>query len=91
MAHNIDKASISLKKADSLLKKVQQMMTDNKYCIDIIQQNLAIIGLLKSTNLSLLEGHLNHCIKNATKEKNEKRIDEMMTELLKVIKTAQNK
>jgi DNA-binding FrmR family transcriptional regulator len=31
------------------------MIEEEKYCIDIIQQNLAVIGLLKSVNIKLLE------------------------------------
>ena len=91
MAHNKEKTTIALKKAQSLLTKVQTMIEEDKYCIDIIQQNLAIIGLLKSTNLTLLEGHMDHCVKNAAKEKNSKRLNEMMGELVTIMKTAQNK
>lgn len=85
------KISITLKKANSLTTKVIKMLEEDKYCIDIIQQNLAIIGLLKSANLKLLEGHLGCCVKNATQEKDETKLNEMMEEILKVIKTAQNK
>lgn len=91
MAHNIDKTLIAFKKAKSSLEKVVTMLEDNRYCIDIIQQNLAVIGLLKSANLILLEGHMNNCVKNAVKEGRKKRVDEMVEELLKVIKIAQNK
>ncbi|MBU1071234.1 metal-sensing transcriptional repressor [Patescibacteria group bacterium] len=83
--------SITLKKADSLLTKIQRMVDEDKYCIDIIQQNLAVIGLLKSANISLLGKHLNGCVKDAIKAKDAKRVDEIMDELLKIIKTAQNK
>jgi len=82
---------ITLKKANSLTAKVIKMLEEDKYCIDIIQQNLAIIGLLKSANLKLLEGHLGCCVKNAVQEKDQIKLDEMMTELLKVVQTAQNK
>lgn len=89
-AESNKKALISLKKANSLLKKIQQMLENNKYCIDIIQQNLAVIGLIKSANLQILKGHLNSCVSNTIKKKDTKKLDEMMKELLKVIKIAQN-
>jgi len=91
MAYNTSKTTIALRKSHSSLSKVLKMIEENKYCIDIIQQNLAIIGLLRSANQNLLEGHINHCVKNAAQEKNKKRLDEMMLELLKVIKIAQTK
>mgnify|MGYP001567664739 CR=1 FL=1 len=89
MTHN--KVAIAMKKAKSSLDKVLKMIGEGKYCIDVIQQNLAVIGLLRSANTALLEGHVNNCIKNAVNQKNNKRVDEMMTELLKVIKIAQTK
>ncbi|MFA5420435.1 MAG: metal-sensing transcriptional repressor [Patescibacteria group bacterium] len=85
------KTIITLKKAKSLNSKVIEMLESDKYCIDIIQQNLAIIGLLKSANLSLLEGHLGCCVTDAAIAKDKKRLGEMMNEILKVVKTAQNK
>lgn len=85
------KVNITLKKAHSLTAKVLKMLEDETYCIDVIQQNLAIIGLLKSANLALLEGHLDCCVKNAAKENDTEKLDSMMAEILKVMKTAQNK
>ena len=79
---------ISFKKAKSHLEKVIQMVEDEKYCIDIMQQNLAVIGLLKSAHQQLMEGHLNSCFKNAMKTNNEKRKQEMIEEILKVSKIA---
>jgi DNA-binding FrmR family transcriptional regulator len=38
-----DKSLIALKKAKTSLEKIITMMEEKKYCIDIIQQNLAVI------------------------------------------------
>jgi len=91
MAQNTSKTLIAVKKAKSSLEKIIKMLDEGKYCIDVIQQNLAVIGLIKSANLSLLEGHVNHCIKNACLGGKKKDVEEKMDELLKVVKTAQNK
>ena len=91
MAHNIDQVTIALKKAKTSLEKVIKMVEQNKYCIDVIQQNLAVMGLVKSANMHLLDGHVNHCIKNACESGKKKEIEEKMGELLKVIKIAQTK
>lgn len=91
MAHNVDKVSIAVKKARSLMDKIMKMLEENKYCIDIVQQNLAIIGLLRSANLALLEGHIDHCVTNAAKEKDNKKLNKMMKELLVIVNTAQKK
>lgn len=75
---------INFKKAQSLVGKVIKMIEDDRYCIDIMQQNLAVIGLLKSAHQMLMEGHLNSCFKKAMATKNEKRKQEMIEEILKV-------
>lgn len=77
---------IALKKAHSHLENVIQMVEDKEYCIDILQQNLAVIGLLRSANSRLYERHLNSCFVSAMKGTNEKRKKEMIGELLKINK-----
>lgn len=90
MTHNKDKVTIAMKKAKSSIEKIITMIENDTYCIDVIQQNLAVIGLLRSANANLLEGHVNHCVKNAAKTGG-KELDEKMEELMKVIKIAQTK
>jgi DNA-binding FrmR family transcriptional regulator len=80
---------IGLKKANSHLNKVIKMLEDKEYCIDILQQNLAVIGLLKSANVKLLERHLHSCFANVMKGTNEKRKREMTEEILKINKLSQ--
>ncbi len=81
---NREKTLVNFKKAKSHIEKITKMMEDGEYCIDIMQQNLAVIGLLKSAHHQLMEGHLNSCFKNAIKTNNEKRKQEMIDEILKV-------
>ena len=91
MAHNKDKVMIAMKKAKTSLEKVMKMIYEDKYCIDVIQQSLAVMGLLKSANMTLLEGHVDCCIKNACKKGDKKDIEEKMAELIRVLKIAQTK
>ncbi len=79
---------INLKKANSLLNKIINMVEDDKYCVDIMQQNLAVIGMLKSFQQMLLDSHLNSCFKHAMSSASEKKKDEMIAEILKVTKVS---
>lgn len=85
------KAITWIKKAKTLLEKIIKMAESDKYCIDIIQQNLAVIGLMKSANISLLESHLWCCFIDAIKSSNKDKQNKMIDEILRVVKTAQNK
>ncbi len=86
-----EKIIISLKKAKSSLEKIISMIENEQYCIKVIQQNLAVIWLLKSTNIQLLEDHLWCCFIDAVKSNDKKRQAEMIEEILTMVKTAQNK
>jgi len=86
MKTNKQKALISFKKAHSLTAKIINMIENDEYCIDIMQQNLAVIGLLRSAHEMLMENHLNSCFKNAMASKNERKKKQMAQEILKVTK-----
>lgn len=85
------KQLIALKKAKSLLDKIILMAEKDEYCIDIVQQNLAVIGLLKNVNLQLLDGHLHCCFVDAVKANDKKKMNTMIEEILTIVRTAQNK
>ncbi len=83
MEVDINKEIITgLKKAHSHLGNVIDMVEGKEYCVDVLQQNLAVIGLLKSANNKLLERHLNSCFASAMRSANEKRKQEMINEIL---------
>lgn len=84
VSQNKQKALISFKKAQSLTAKIIEMIENDEYCMNVMQQNLAAIGLLKSAHQMLMENHLNSCFKNAMVSKNEKKKKEMTEEILKV-------
>ena len=78
------KALISFKKGQSSLAKIIKMVEGDEYCINIMQQNLAVIGLLKSAHKLLMENHLNTCFKTAMSSKNEAKKQEMTNQILQV-------
>lgn len=80
------KVIINFKKAQSLIVKIIQMIEEDKYCIDIMQQNLAVIGLLKSAHQMLLENHLNTCFRSGMSKKSIAHQQKMINEILKVAK-----
>ena len=81
-----DQASVNFKKAHSLLAKIIKMTEKDEYCVDIMQQNLAVMGLLKSANQLLMQGHLNTCFKDAVVSKNSSKQQKMINEILQVTK-----
>ncbi len=84
MKNNKQDTLINFKKGHTLLGKVAKMVENDEYCINIMQQNLAVIGLLKSAHQMLMENHLNTCFKKAIETKNGKRKQDMIQEILGV-------
>ncbi len=82
------KTITQLKKAQGMLKKVISMTEEDRYCIDLLQQSLAVIGLLKGANKMILENHLNCCFKTGMKSANAKKQQALIQELLNVINKA---
>jgi DNA-binding FrmR family transcriptional regulator len=76
--------SLKIKKVEGQVRRVAAMIARGDYCIDIIQQNLAAIGLLKSLQTDLLQHHLTHCFQAGLD--NSKRRTQMTEELIKVFK-----
>jgi len=50
---------------------VLRAIEDDKYCIDILNQSLAIQESLKSLDALLLENHINTCVKDNINKKDE--------------------
>jgi CsoR family transcriptional regulator, copper-sensing transcriptional repressor len=75
---NKHKATLATKKSLGILAKVLEMIDQDEYCPDIIQQIDAAIGLLQSSKKSLLIGHLDHCLADNIKQNKDKTIKELI-------------
>lgn len=78
------KALNLLKTARGQLNKTIDMLEDGRYCVDISTQILATQGLLKKSNLLILEQHMNHCVMEAFKSGNGQ---EKVSEVIKLLDT----
>lgn len=68
-----------LKIAQGHLRKVIQMVEEDRYCIDVLHQSQAVQHALKETDHLMLENHLKMCATDAmTKGNQEKAIAEVM-------------
>ena len=73
MTNQKQKTITNFKKAKGSISKIIEMMENNKYCIDVMQQNLAVIGILKSAHQMLMQNHLDSCFKNAMSSSDKKK------------------
>jgi DNA-binding FrmR family transcriptional regulator len=59
------KALSLLKTARGQIDGVIRMIEEDRYCIDISKQLLALISLLRKANESILKSHMETCVKEA--------------------------
>jgi DNA-binding FrmR family transcriptional regulator len=66
MAEEYQQAIINrLKSIEGHVRGVQRMVDEGAYCIDIINQNLAVQRALERVNSLILERHLQTCVTTA--------------------------
>lgn len=70
------------------LEGIKRMLKNDKYCIDVIKQNEAVVAAIKKLNRIILENHLNTCVTEAIKGKNEKERKKKINELLEIFKNS---
>lgn len=80
-----DKTIRKLKTVSGQIDGLVKMIEDDRYCIDISNQVMASISILKNINKDVLRGHLEHCVYDSLKQKNEKDIKEKVDEIEKII------
>ena len=76
-----DRASHRIKIIKGHLKKIEEMIEEDRYCMDIIIQSLAAQKSLASLNKLLLENHLKCCVTSQFKNGEEEKAIKELIEL----------
>ena len=85
MAHNHKQIRKYLSIAKGQLDGIIKMIDEDRYCLDVSDQLMATRALLKKTNNLILKNHIDNCVKDAIKQGNEEKIDEVIKALEKQI------
>ena len=80
------KVSRQLKIARGQIDGLLKMVEDDAYCVDVSNQLLATMALLKRVNAMVLSAHLEHCVQNAKDRVDAKqKISEVQSLLLRLM------
>lgn len=82
-SHKHAEALNLLKTARGNLNATIKMIEDDRYCVDISTQILALIALLKKANISVVSKHMETCVKSAIETGD---VDEKIEELKVLLK-----
>ena len=76
-----------LKTARGQIDGILRMVEEDRYCLEISQQLMAVEAMLNRVNKEVLSAHLKHCVKTADSEQaKEEKIDELVELLGKIMK-----
>jgi DNA-binding FrmR family transcriptional regulator len=76
---------IALRRIEGQIRGVQNMITQRKYCIDILNQIYAVKGALARVEEKILERHFQNCVTQAVRGSSEKEKQQKLDEILKLI------
>lgn len=85
-----EKIRVALKKARTQIDRIMIAIEEEKNCFPVMQQTLAVIGLLKSANQMMLKRHIESVL-NSVEGISPQKKGNVERELLKIIETAQSK
>lgn len=82
-----EKVTRLLKTARGQLDGLLKMVDDDRYCIDISNQLMATIAILRNVNKNVLHAHLNGCVEEAFEKGDQhKKISEIIEVMDKLLK-----
>ncbi|HLG25864.1 MAG TPA: metal-sensitive transcriptional regulator [Candidatus Gracilibacteria bacterium] len=74
-----------LKRAKGQIDGIIKMVEEDKYCVDIITQVLAVEGSLNAVSRLILESHLNTCGTKHLASNDGKKKDKFIREIMKIV------
>lgn len=77
---------LRLRKMEGQVRGIAQMIEDQRYCLDVIQQINALTAAAREVTLMLAEDHIQASLENAVGQPEEASIKEIMRVLRKAIR-----
>ncbi len=74
-----------MRRIEGQARGIEKMITEDRYCIDILTQIAAVSTALEAVAGILLDDHVNHCVRHALSSGDEAVAAEKATELLEAV------
>ena len=69
------------------IEGIRRMIEEGRYCPDILIQTKAVTSAVRSLEASLLERHLNHCVRSAFQSEDENESEAKLLELMEIFRS----
>ena len=77
-----------LKSVEGHVRGIGRMVEEEAYCIDVVNQILAIQRALKKVSSRMLDQHLHHCVTNAIQGTGNSQKEQILGELIQVFEAS---
>ena len=89
MAHaSNDEVLRRLKSVEGHVRGVQRMVDEGAYCIDVVNQIVAIQRALKKVSGMVLDDHLHSCVTDALRGRDDTNREKVLDELMQVFEAS---
>jgi len=75
-----------LKRVEGQVRGVQNMVDEDRYCIDVLTQISAIQAALDKVALGLMDDHARHCVIDGPADLKEERTDELVAAVARLMR-----
>jgi DNA-binding FrmR family transcriptional regulator len=76
-----------LKRINGQIEGIGRMIEEGRYCPDILIQTRAVTSAIRSLEASLLERHLNHCVRSAFQSEDDNARQAKLAELVEIFRS----
>ena len=75
-----------LRRVEGQVRGVQNMVDEDRYCIDVLTQISAIQAALDKVALGLMDDHARHCVIDGPADLKEERTDELVAAVARLMR-----
>ncbi|MBP3664849.1 MAG: metal-sensing transcriptional repressor [Tyzzerella sp.] len=75
-----------LKRIEGQVRGIKNMVEEERYCVEILNQVSAVQAALNSFNKELLANHIHSCVLDDIRKGNEEAVDELCETIKKLMK-----
>ena len=75
-----------LRRIEGQVRGIQKMISERRYCVDILTQLHALEGAIQQVEKNILEEHLNHCVQQAITQSDPEAAQQKIQEIVQLLK-----
>ena len=75
-----------LKRVEGQVRGVQNMVDEDRYCIDVLTQISAVQAAIDKVALGLMDDHARHCVIDGPEDLKEDRTEELMAAVARLMR-----